>query len=68
MTAFVEPLGASARPHRIKRGVVARRCVGTVILLAGALIGLSDVTAFAAGPSTHSVASSPAPALAAIAP
>jgi len=52
-------------PRRLKPATVARRCVGSLILLAGAVILTGDLVALWRGAGTDAA---PAPAAAAMAP
>lgn len=63
MMSFLPPSSASRTPRRLKPATVARRCVGSLILLAGATIVTTDLVALWRGAGTDA-----APAAAAIAP
>ena len=57
------PRTPASTPRRLKPATVARRCVGSLILLAGAVIVTADLVALWRGAGTDA-----APAAAAIAP
>lgn len=63
MMSFLPPSSAPRTLRRLKPATVARRCVGSLILLAGATIVTTDLVALWRGAGTDA-----APAAAAIAP